>query len=251
MGSELAKRWGLRSGDSVEMVGGQKGNKPTALRVEGIFTTGMYDYDVHLTIASLQTVQQLEGVEGIATGIGVRIQEAIRAEQVKQELRRRLGYPYWVTSWMDRNSNLFAALKLEKVTMFVILTLIVLVACFNIIATLLMLVVDKTKEIGILKAIGATHSGVRRIFTLAGLLIGLSGTALGTAIGLALCAALKKYQFVQLPADVYYIDRLPVKLAVPDVLTVILSALAISWLVCLYPSWVAARMEPARALRYE
>ena len=252
IGSELAHRWGLRIGDSVEVVGGEKG-KPIPLRVGGVFTTGMYDYDMHLTLSRMETAQQVAGGKepALPTGIGVRLEQAVRAPQVQKELRRSLGYPYWVVSWMDMNSNLFAALKLEKLVMFIILTLIVLVACFNIIATLLMMVVSKTKEIGILKSVGATHGGVRNLFTLAGLLIGLAGTTLGTGIGLLLCALLKKYQFIQLPADIYYIDKLPVKLDVRDAGSVILSALAISWVVCLYPAWVASRLEPARALRYE
>ena len=176
---------------------------------------------------------------------------AVRAQELKRQVQKKLGFPYWVLSWMDLNSSLFAALKLEKITMFLILTLIILVACFNIVATLLMLVVGKTKEIGILKAIGATAGSTRRVFTIAGLLIGATGTVLGSLLGLGLCAALAKYQFIKLPADVYYLDHLPVKLAWQDGLTVTLAALAISWVACLYPAWVAARMAPARALRYE
>lgn len=250
VGAELARRWGLQPGDPLEVVGGQKG-KGTPLKVAAVFSTGMYDYDVHLTLAALETVQEIAGAPGVANGVGVRLERAIAAEEMKRELQQALGYPYWVMSWMDRNSNLFAALKLEKVTMFVILTLIVLVACFNIVATLLMMVVGKTKEIGILKAVGATNAGVQRVFMLAGFLIGLAGTALGTVAGLGLCAALKKYQFIQLPADIYYIDHLPVKLDPADLCAVAGAAVAISLLVSLYPSWVAARLEPAQALRYE
>ena len=250
VGSELARRWGLRIGAPVELVGGEKA-KPHLYRVAGVFTSGMYEYDMHLTLASIAGVQNLLGPGAQVTGIGVRIQSAVRAPEMKQTVQRQLGYPYWTISWMDMNSNLFAALKLEKITMFLILTLIVLVACFNIVATLLMLVVGKTKEIGILKAIGATGPSTRKIFTSAGLLIGLAGTGLGTVLGLGLCAALKKYQFVQLPAEIYYLDHLPVKLDTQDTLTVVVAALIISWIACLYPAWVAARMEPAKALRYE
>jgi len=135
--------------------------------------------------------------------------------------------------------------------MFIILTLIVLVACFNIVATILMMVVAKTKEVGVLKSIGADGGSIRRVFTWAGLLIGVSGTLIGVGIGLALCAALAKYQFIQLPPEIYYLDRLPVKLQWQDALAVVLAAVGISWGACFYPAWVAARLQPAEALRYE
>jgi lipoprotein-releasing system permease protein len=250
VGSELMERWGLRPGDSITVIGGEKGAK-RSLTVVGEFTTGMYEYDMHLALAAQETVQQVMGWEGRFSGIGIRLKEPLKAPSVQQGLQRQLGFPYWVASWIDMNRNLFAALKLEKVTMFLILTLIVLVACFNIVATLLMVVVSKTKEVGILKAVGATQGSIHRIFTFAGLLIGGLGTLLGTGLGLSLCGALAKYQFIQLPPEIYYIDRLPVKLEWPDALAVIGAALVISWGACLYPAAVAARMPPAEALRYE
>ena len=250
VGSELARRWGLHPGSAIAMIAGEK-PKPHPMEVAGIFTTGMYDYDLNLVLASNEAVQQLLGTPDRISGIGVRLEAAMKAPAMKKVLQQRLGYPYWVTTWMDMNQNLFSALKLEKLVMFVILTLIILVACFNIIATLLMMVVGKTKEVGILKSVGATSGSVRRIFTFAGLMIGVMGTFVGVAIGLGLCAALAKYQFIQLPAEVYYIDKLPVKLEWRDVSSVVLAAIGISWLACLYPAWAAARMQPAEALRYE
>jgi len=250
LGSELARRWGLGPGDTVQVLGGEKGNRRPMV-VRGVFKTGMYDYDENLVLAGIGTVSQILGWEGRVSGVGIRLERAGQAPQVKESLGKKLKYPYWVLSWMDMNRNLFAALKLEKLVMFVILTLIVLVACFNIVATILMLVVGKTKEVGILKSVGATAISVRRIFTWAGLLIGLIGTLLGAGIGIGLCAALAKYQFVQLPPEIYYIDHLPVNLQWRDVITVTLAAMGISWAACWYPSWVAARLQPTEALRYE
>lgn len=250
IGSQLARRLGVSRGDSITVIAGEKAKK-YEVTVAGEFTTGMYEYDLHLALASLETVQRFLGTKGAVSGLGVRITRAMQAPELKSALQRQLGFPYWVISWMDMNKNLFAALKLEKVTMFVILTLIVLVACFNIVATLLMLVVQKTKEIGILKSLGAPHLSIRRIFTRVGFLIGFLGTTLGVLVGCGLCLLLAKYQFVQLPPEIYYIDRLPVRLEWKDVLAIVTAALGISWGVCLYPAWVAARMTPARALRYE
>ncbi len=250
VGSELARRWALREGDEITVIGGEKAAKHR-MKVGGEFTTGMYEYDLNLVLARMETVQEIVDWPGRASGIGIRLENALKAPETKSLLQPKLGYPYWVVSWMDLNRNLFAALKLEKVTMFVILTLIVLVACFNIIATLLMMVVQKTKEVGILKSIGATSVSIRRIFTWAGLLIGVVGTLIGAALGVSLCALLSKYQFIQLPPEIYYIDRLPVKLEWSDVLSVALAAMGIGWVSCIYPAWVAARLQPAEAVRYE
>ncbi|PIQ82226.1 MAG: lipoprotein-releasing system transmembrane subunit LolC, partial [Candidatus Omnitrophica bacterium CG11_big_fil_rev_8_21_14_0_20_64_10] len=250
LGSELAAQLGARIGSRVEVVAGPR-KKPVEMEVVGRFSTGMYEYDRHLAVAPIPAVQGLIGVQDVVSGIGVKLKDPLQADFLKHKIQAQLGYPYRVISWMDLNANLFAALKLEKAAMFVILTLIVLVACFNIIATLLMLVVQKIKEIGILKALGATSGVVRRIFTLLGLTIGGLGTGLGVGIGLTLCWALERYQFVKLPASVYYIDSLPVRLTASDAGIVVGSALAISWLACLYPAWLAARLTPTEAIRYE
>lgn len=152
---------------------------------------------------------------------------------------------------MDLNRSLFAALKLEKLAMFVILSLIIIVACLNIISTLIMVVMEKTKDIGILKAIGATNRSIMAIFTLEGFLIGTIGTILGVASGLGLSYLLEKYQFIQLPRDIYYIDRFPVDVQFGDTVAIVIAALMISLLSCIYPAWQASRLNPVDALRYE
>ncbi|PIV39676.1 MAG: lipoprotein-releasing system transmembrane subunit LolC, partial [Candidatus Omnitrophica bacterium CG02_land_8_20_14_3_00__42_8] len=171
--------------------------------------------------------------------------------RIKKDVQKKIGVDYWVRSWSELNKNLFSALKLEKITMFIILALIVVVACFNIASALIMMVMEKTKDIGILKSIGADNRSIRKIFMLNGFLIGFAGTFIGAIGGFGLCYLLKTYQFIKLPRDIYYIDRLPVNLELSDSITVIAAAMLISLLSTLYPSWQAAKMEPVEALRYE
>ncbi len=250
LGRELARRLGVAPGDTLKVVT-PANRTPQPLTVTGIFAAGMYDYDANLAIVRVETAQGLLGLGTAVTGVGVRVTEPLQAGRVQAEVRRALRYPYWTLTWMEQNRNLFAALKLEKVMMFLILTLIVLVACFNIVATLLMMVLERTRDIGILQALGATSGAVRAIFTLVGVAIGGCGTLLGVGGGVALCELLRRYQFVKLPADVYYLDHLPVQMAWGDLGVIVAAAFAISWLACLYPASVAARLTPVDALRYE
>ena len=171
--------------------------------------------------------------------------------QVAQEIQKKLGPGFYTKNWMQMNASLFAALRLEKVTMFVILTLIVLVAAFGIASTLFMMVMKKTREIAILKSMGATRQSIMKIFMLNGLVIGGLGTGMGLILGLALCGLLKRYEFIHLPKDVYPISTLPVQIQTLDVLSIVLAAMAISFLATLYPAWQAARLDPVEAIRYE
>lgn len=250
IGSEFANRFNLDVGDAVPIISPFDGTI-RHFKVVGIFNSGMYDYDLNLAFVELRKAQELYGMETKVGGVGVKIDDVYLAEGLKMRMQRELGFPYWVRSWMDLNRSLFSALKLEKLAMFVILSLIIIVACFNIISTLIMVVMEKTKDIGILKAIGATNRSIMAIFTLEGFLIGAIGTILGVASGLGLSYLLEKYQFIQLPRDIYYIDRFPVDVQFGDTVAIVIAALMISLLSCIYPAWQASRLNPVDALRYE
>ena len=250
IGTELAKRLSVFPGDSVRVVSSVE-KRHVPFRVAGIFQSGMYDYDMNLAMISLGDAQSLLGLDRRVGAVGVRLSDLDQTKQVQSGLRRLLGPGYLVTSWIDLNHNLFGALALEKTAMFVILTLIVLVACFTIAATLMMMVMEKTKDIGILKSLGSTRRSIRFIFSLQGLWIGGAGTFLGALGGFGLCLFLKKVPIVTLPRDIYYIDRLPVRIQWGDSLLIVAASLGISWLATLYPAWQAARLDPVDALRCE
>lgn len=220
-------------------------------RVNGLFDVGMYEYNTGLVYTSIDAAQSFLGTGDVVTGIEVRLDDIYLAPEVGQKIASQLGYPFRANNWIDLNRNLFAALKLEKVFMFVILTLIVIVAAFNIISTLIMMVIKKTREIGILKSMGATARMIMAIFMLDGLIIGISGTALGALGGYAISWLLGKYRFISLPADVYFLDTLPVHMEVSDFVVVCLAAVGISFLATIYPALRASRMTPVEAIRYE
>ncbi|MFA5146187.1 MAG: ABC transporter permease [Candidatus Omnitrophota bacterium] len=250
IGSELAGKLRLKIGDRLSVISPAyvEGKDFT---VCGIFTSGMYEYDMTLAYIGLDKAQDLLAVKGLVSGISVRADDAMHIGEVKSRLQKELGLPYAVRTWMDSNKNLLAALKLEKTVMFIILTLIILVACFNISASLIMTVLEKTKDIGILKAIGATNSDIMAVFALQGGVIGLAGTIAGSVLGVGVSWLLKTYKFITLPKDIYYIDRLPVKLEIHDITVIVLSAMVISLLAAIYPSYKASRLDPVEALRYE
>lgn len=258
LGKELAANLGVAVGDIVEVLvpGGNVtplGAFPRVARflVSGIFESGMYEYDSSFAYVSLAEAGRLLGISGRVTGIEVKVRDLYSAGRVATRIRERLGYPYWAKDWMQSNRNLFSALKLEKVVMFIILALIVMVAAFNIISTLIMVVMDKTKDIAVLMTMGATRRTVRRIFALEGLLIGIAGTVAGILLGGILCLLLSRYQFIHLPSDVYYISTLPVDLSPGILLLVGASSILICFLATFYPSRQASRIDPAEAIRYE
>jgi len=225
--------------------------KAKSFLVRGIFDIGLYDFNSSLAYTNLSLLQDLFLFGDKVTGIEVEIDNIDNADKIAKSIEKNIGYPYYVTSWKELNTNLFEALALEKFTMFVLLTLVIVVAAFNIIATLLMTVIGKTKEIGILLSIGASPSSIKKIFIFQGLIMGIIGTSMGVAIGWTACKLLSKYQFIKIPADVYNISTLPVAMQLPDFLIVSVATICISLLASLYPAWRASRLEPVEAIRYE
>ncbi|MFH1202109.1 MAG: ABC transporter permease [Candidatus Omnitrophota bacterium] len=250
VGRELARIFALDIGDSLSVITALD-NRMVDLKVSGIFNSGMYDYDMNLGLVNLKMAQDIFSLGDAVTGLGIKTTNLYKAGAISASLKKQLGPDYSVRSWIEINKNFFAALKLEKITMFIILTLIVIVASFNIVATLSVLVTHKTKDIGILRSIGATASQIKRIFRLEGLFIGLGGTVLGSFLGIAICLILKRYQFIKLPEDIYYIQYLPVSIDLKDIATVVLVALVITYLSTLFPANKAASLKPVEALRYE
>lgn len=224
--------------------------KVTTCRVAGIFETGMYEYDSSLAYMSLENVQNFLGLGDVVHGIEVKVSksELSNADKIGTEIIDTLGPGYIAKDWMMMNRNLFAAFKLEKIGMFIAMALIILVAALNIISALVMVVMEKSKDIAILKSMGASSGSIMKIFFLQGLVIAFSGTTLGVAGGLGLCHLLSKYQFIELPSNVYPMTTLPIEVLPGDVLIIAASSIAITLLATLYPSWKASTVQPAEVL---
>jgi len=259
LGNELARNIGALRGDPVTVISPlgrltPLGRVPRSqtFRVAGIFDSGMYEYDSTIAYVSLWAAQRFLGIGDRVTGIEVRVDDIYAADRVARAIGKALdGYPYWSRDWMRMNKNLFSALKLEKIVMFIILTLIILVAAFNIVGTLIMVVIEKTRDIAILKSMGATRRSIMKIFMIEGAVIGLVGTLLGLLGGYTICTLLATYKFIELPSDVYYISTLPVQMNPLDVALIALAAIVITLAASVYPAWQASRFDPAEAIRYE
>lgn len=257
-GMELARSLGVFPGDEIDVISPRGEIGPLGIlprmkryRLVGLFDAGMYEYDSGLAFVNIVDAEKLFSLNGAVTGIEVRVDNIYRAKDVAAQVESTLGSPYYARDWMQMNKNLFSALKLEKIVMFIILTLIVVVASFNIISNLIMIVMEKSREIAILRAMGTTSRSVMSIFMIHGLIVGITGTAIGVASGYVACRLLKTYRFISLPADVYYLSYLPVRMSLFDFVIVSVAAILISFLATLYPSWQASRLDPVEPLRYE
>lgn len=266
LGKELSRNISAHVGDTVNVVSPLGTMTPAgpvprlaAFKVTGIFEIGMYEYDSNIAFISVPNAQKFFRLGAAVTGVEVKIADIYQADQTANAIMEKLGGRYWTRTWMEMNRNLFSALKLEKVAMFIILTLIILVAALNIISTLIMVVMEKNKDIAILKSLGATRAGIMKIFMIEGIVIGVVGTFSGAAIGIAAASNLERvvgliekiFHFKALPPSIYYIDKLPSKVEPGVVAIIIIISLGISFLATIYPSWQASRLDPAESLRYE
>jgi lipoprotein-releasing system permease protein len=258
LGRELAKNLGVVQGDVVHLISPRGMLAPTghvpamkAFRVSGYFESGMYEFDQTFAYIHLHDAQRLLRMGDAVSGIEVRVHDIYEARAVADRIVSQLGSAYYARDWMQMNRNLFKALKLERRVMFIILTLIVLVAAFNIASSLIMMVMGKTKDIAILKAMGATDRSIRKIFVFNGMVIGTIGTGLGLLLGVVLCSLLKRYNIHELTGDIYYFTtQLPVKMEVLDVVCIVAAALVICFFATLYPARQAAKLNPVEAIRY-
>ncbi len=219
--------------------------------VSGIFDTGMYEYDNSYVALDRRVAQRFAGLDTAVTGIEVRLADPWQAQPFGAALETRLGYPYRALDWQSQNASLFSALKLEKLAMAFVVFLICVVAAFNVVGMLSMVVRDKTREIGILLAMGLRQAAIRRIFLAQGILIGLTGTTLGVGLGLVVGGMVNRGHWIPIDPSIYFIDHLPVHTQPVDVLLVIAASLVVATLAPLYPSLQAARLDPVTAIRYE
>ncbi len=258
LGRELARNIGVVEGDVIYLIAlrgtlSPIGHLPAMkqFKVTGFFESGMYEYDQTFAYINLKDAQHITRMGDAVSGLDIRVKDIYHARDVAQQVVAKLGLPYYAQDWMQLNRNLFKALKLERRVMFVILVLIILVAAFNIASSLIMMVMGKTRDIAILKTMGATERSIKKIFVFNGMVIGALGTSLGLGLGLVICAVLKRYNIHELTGDIYYFTTtLPVKLEFADVASIIGSALLICFLATLYPARQAAKLSPVDAIRY-
>lgn len=258
IGEELAASLGVIEGDTLFLVSPFGTKTPMGMvpkskeyRVCGIFYTGMYDYDSSWVYLSMAEAQDFFGMEDRVSGIEVRMKNPFRATLITPALNEIIGSDYYIRDWMDMNQSFFEALKLEKIVMFVILLFIVAVAAFGIVSSLMMMVMEKNKDIGILKAMGATSRSILIVFMAEGLIIGIMGTISGAILGLSISWIADTYQLIKLSGDVYYITHLPFLIDPIDVVVTCIASIVISFVATIYPALQASRLNPVEAIRYE
>jgi lipoprotein-releasing system permease protein len=266
LGTELARQLRVDEGDIVRVISPYFVSTPAgevpykkALKVTGFYRSGMYEYDASFCFVTLSQAQRLFGAKGAIAGVAVKIEDPFQAGSVVRDISQRLEGGYWVRSWVDLNRTFFAALRHEKIIMAVILILIIVVAAFNIASTLIMVVMEKTRDIGILQSIGVPSASIMGIFIIDGLLVGGIGTFLGVVFGYALANSLDSvvnfmgtmFGLELFPSTIYYFDKIPVDVSIFDTCWIAGSAIAISLVASLYPAWQASKLKPVEALRYE
>ncbi|OGS18629.1 MAG: hypothetical protein A3J83_04330, partial [Elusimicrobia bacterium RIFOXYA2_FULL_40_6] len=257
LGKVLARNLKANLGDRIILISPQELNisfgsipKMKPLTVIGIFDSGMYEYDANLAYVSIASAQDVFAMQNGITAIGIKINDINKTVSIQEEIQIALGDKFWFQTWQTMNKNLFSALKLEKIMMFIILTLIILVASFNIISNLLLFAIEKIRDIGVLSALGATKINIYRIFMFEGLFMGGLGITFGTIIGCAISFFANKYKLIRLPPDVYYLDSVPLQLFFSDIVIVVISAALIVFFSTIYPAKKASNTDPLEAIRY-
>jgi lipoprotein-releasing system permease protein len=258
LGSQLAQKLQVTVGDTVTVISPMKDAtsswpipKRQIFQVSGVFEYGMYEYDLNLVYISLAAAQTFFETNGLVTGVSVKVENLFRSNTVAQKLQDMLGVAYSVRDWTEMNKNLFAIFRLYKKALFLMLALIVIVACLNIASTLIMMVMEKNKDIAILKSMGASARSIQKVFVLQGVGIGLVGTGLGSILGMVVCWVADTYQLIKLEGGVYYLNYLPFRMVPFDILLVAICSLLICFGATVYPAKQAARLDPAEALRCE
>ncbi|MFH1753177.1 MAG: ABC transporter permease [Candidatus Omnitrophota bacterium] len=250
IGSELARNFSLGIGDRFSIISPAT-TESKEFKVNGVFKSGRYDYDLNYIFVNIDEARALLGEDNVVNAIGLKIAKVFETDDIRSKVYSVISPALMVTTWKEVDKNLFSALKLEKMVMFLLVTLIILVACFNIVSTLIMTVMEKTRDIGILKAIGANRLGIMSVFFLEGLYISVLGISLGAAMGLGLCYLQAKYEIVKLPPDVYYIYSVPVNVSAPDTFFIIAAAFVLGMAAAIYPSLHASKLQPIDVLRCE